>query len=116
MEKEPSISIEQLSAKIVETSKLLSETRELVDHFSPKRARALRELLEKKPPRDDNRVDFRKKEIEMLNELEGGGQTGKPFAGYDIDPATGHCDELSNDMVYLTHAVAFEDAKRTIEE
>ena len=51
----------------------------------------------------------------MLKELEQSGQKGKPFAGYDIDPATGHCDELANDMVYLTHAVAFEDVKKIIE-
>lgn len=115
MEKEPSISVEQLSAKIVEASKLLSDLRELAEHFSPKRARALRELLEKKPPRRGD-PDFRKKEIEMLKKLEESGQTGKPFAGYTIDPATGHCDELSNDMTYLVQAVAAEDAKRIIDD
>ena len=115
MEKEPTITVEQLSAKIVEASKLLSDMSELVAHFNPKRAHALRELLEKRPPRSGD-LAFREKEIALLKKLEEGGQTGKPFAGYDIDPATGYCEELGNDMVYLVHAVAAEVAKGIIDD
>jgi len=112
MEKEPQI--ERLSAKIEEASKKMSEMAELVKHFSPKRAQALREILEKGNP--DMGGTGRLEDIEMLKRIEVSGQTGEPFSGYDIDPATGHCDDLSNDIFLLGHAVAAEKARRTIEE
>jgi len=114
MEKEPPVSIEQLSAKAEEASKKMSEMAELVKYFSPKRAQALREILEKGNPAMGS--SGRLEDIEMLKRLEKSNQAGDPFAGYDIDPATGHCDELSNDIFLLGHAVAAEKAKRIIDE
>lgn len=114
MDTEQPVSIEQLFAKAGEASKIMSEMAELSGYFSPQRARALREILENGDPAMGGAG--RQADIEMLKRLEVSGQAGEPFAGYDMDPATGHCDELSNDIFLLGHAVAAERVKGIIAE
>jgi len=108
---EKKLEIDKLSAEIEETSKKMSEMTELVKHFSPERARALREILKKGGDSTGNIDD-----IKMLKMIEEGGQAGEPFAGYSIDPSTGRCDEVTNDIFLLVHVAAAEKAKSMIEE
>ncbi|MBU0661633.1 hypothetical protein KKG22_05690 [Patescibacteria group bacterium] len=93
----------------------MAELSELTKHFSPERAKALRELLEQNPGSGDGGVP-RSELISLLQEIEETSNVSENFTGYKADPATGECEELSRDMFDLVHAAAGRQTQRLIEK